>query len=222
MAHSVRIWDLPTRLFHWSLAACVIGLFISAKMGGNAMVWHLRLGYAVLALLLFRLCWGFIGGRWSRFSAFLYSPARVLRYLRGQGDARDGVGHNPLGALSVFGLLGILALQVGSGLLSDDEIAFSGPLTRFVSGDTVAWATSLHTDVGQWLLVALVALHLAAIAFYTHIKRHSLVRPMVLGDKQLPASTPASRDDARTRLLAAVVLAAAAGVAWWVAQLGVF
>lgn len=222
MAHSVRIWDLPTRLFHWSLAACVIGLFISAKMGGNAMVWHLRLGYAVLALLLFRLCWGFIGGRWSRFSAFLYSPARVLRYLRGQGDARDGVGHNPLGALSVFGLLGILALQVGSGLLSDDEIAFSGPLTRFVSGDTVAWATSLHTDVGQWLLVALVALHLAAIAFYTHIKRHSLVRPMVLGDKQLPASTPASRDDARTRLLAAVVLAAAAAAAWWVAQLGVF
>ena len=222
MAHSVRIWDLPTRLFHWSLAACVIGLFISAKMGGNAMVWHLRLGYAVLALLLFRLCWGFIGGRWSRFSAFLYSPARVLRYLRGQGDARDGVGHNPLGALSVFGLLGILALQVGSGLLSDDEIAFSGPLTRFVSGDTVAWATSLHTDVGQWLLVALVALHLAAIAFYTHIKRHSLVRPMVLGDKQLPASTPASRDDARTRLLAAVVLAAAAAAAWWVAQLGIF
>lgn len=222
MAHSVRIWDLPTRLFHWSLAACVIGLFISAKMGGNAMVWHLRLGYAVLALLLFRLCWGFIGGRWSRFSAFLYSPARVLRYLRGQGDARDGVGHNPLGALSVFGLLGILALQVGSGLLSDDEIAFSGPLTRFVSGDTVAWATSLHTDVGQWLLVALVALHLAAIAFYTHIKRHSLVRPMVLGDKQLPASTPASRDDARTRLLAAVVLAAAAAAAWWVAKLGVF
>ena len=222
MHHTVRIWDLPTRLFHWSLAAAVVGSVVSAKMGGNAMVWHLRLGYAVLALLLFRLCWGFIGGRWSRFSAFLYSPARVLRYLRGQGDARDGVGHNPLGALSVFGLLGILALQVGSGLLSDDEIAFSGPLTRFVSGDTVAWATSLHTDVGQWLLVALVALHLAAIAFYTHIKRHSLVRPMVLGDKQLPASTPASRDDARTRLLAAVVLAAAAAAAWWVAQLGVF
>ena len=158
MAHSVRIWDLPTRLFHWSLAACVIGLFISAKMGGNAMVWHLRLGYAVLALLLFRLCWGFIGGRWSRFSAFLYSPARVLRYLRGQGDARDGVGHNPLGALSVFGLLGILALQVGSGLLSDDEIAFSGPLTRFVSGDTVGQATAYHTGWGQGLLIALLGL----------------------------------------------------------------
>ena len=122
----------------------------------------------------------------------------------------------------MFALLGALLAQVLTGLMADDEIAFSGPLTRFVSGDTVAWATSLHTDVGQWLLVALVALHLAAIAFYTHIKRHSLVRPMVLGDKQLPASTPASRDDARTRLLAAVVLAAAAAVAWWVAQLGVF
>ena len=222
MAHSVRIWDLPTRLFHWSLAACVIGLFISAKMGGNAMVWHLRLGYAVLALLLFRLCWGFIGGRWSRFSAFLYSPALVLRYLRGQGDARDGVGHNPLGALSVFGLLGILALQVGSGLLSDDEIAFSGPLTRFVSGDTVGQATAYHTGWGQGLLIALVLLHIAAIVFYTVAKRQAMVGPMLRGDKELPTAVPASRDDARTRLAAAAVLALASGAAWWVAQLGAF
>ena len=218
----VRVWDLPTRLFHWSLAASVVALFITAKVGGNAMTWHLRLGYFVLALLLFRVVWGVVGGRWSRFASFFYGPGRVLRYLRGQGEAQEHVGHNPLGALSVFALLGALLAQVLTGLMADDEIAFSGPLTRFVSGDTVAWATSLHTDVGQWLLVALVALHLAAIAFYTHIKRHSLVRPMVLGDKQLPASTPASRDDVRTRLLAAVVLAAAAAAAWWVAQLGIF
>lgn len=219
---SVRIWDLPTRLFHWSLAASVVALFITAKVGGNAMTWHLRLGYVVLALLLFRVVWGVVGGRWSRFTSFVYGPGRMLRYLRGQAQPLEHAGHNPLGALSVFALLGALLAQVLTGLMADDEIAFSGPLTRFISGDTVAWATSLHTDVGQWLLVALVALHLAAIAFYTHIKRHSLVRPMVLGDKQLPASTPASRDDARTRLLAAVVLAAAAAAAWWVAQLGVF
>ena len=219
MAHSVRIWDLPTRLFHWSLAACVIGLFISAKMGGNAMVWHLRLGYAVLALLLFRLCWGFIGGRWSRFSAFLYSPARVLRYLHGQGDARDGVGHNPLGALSVFGLLGILALQVGSGLLSDDEIAFAGPLTRFVSNAVVGQATGYHKEIGQYLVMGLVALHLLAVLFYVLVRRERLVRPMVHGDKTLPAPTTPSRDDAASRALALVVLAASGALAWWVSTL---
>ena len=146
----------------------------------------------------------------------------MLRYLRGQGDVRDGVGHNPLGALSVFGLLGVLALQVGSGLLSDDEIAFSGPLTRFVSGDTVGQATAYHTGWGQGLLIALVLLHIAAIVFYTVAKRQAMVGPMLRGDKELPTAVPASRDDARTRLAAAAVLALASGAAWWVAQLGAF
>ena len=120
----VRIWDLPTRAFHWSLAACVTGSIISAYIGGNAMVWHLRLGYAVFTLLAFRVLWGFAGGRWSRFANFIYSPATVLRYLRGQSRAHEHheAGHNPLGALSVFGLLALLAAQVGTGLFADDEI----------------------------------------------------------------------------------------------------
>ena len=84
MSHTVRIWDLPTRLFHWALAACIVGLVVSAKLGGNAMVWHFRLGHAVLALLLFRLVWGLVGGHWSRFAVFWVSPARLLRYVRGQ------------------------------------------------------------------------------------------------------------------------------------------
>ena len=113
--HTVRIWDLPTRLFHWALAACVIGLVITAKVGGNAMEWHFRLGYAVLALLVFRVVWGLIGGRWSRFSAFLYSPARLVRYLRGNAHPEDSAGHSPLGALSVFALLAVLGAQVGTG-----------------------------------------------------------------------------------------------------------
>ena len=130
MSHTVRIWDLPTRLFHWALAACIVGLVVSAKLGGNAMVWHFRLGHAVLALLLFRLVWGLVGGHWSRFAVFWVSPARLLRYVRGQVLPQDTAGHNPLGALSVFALLGAVALQVGTGLFSDDEIAFAGPLTR--------------------------------------------------------------------------------------------
>ena len=123
MSTTVRVWDLPTRIFHWALVASVIDLVITAKLGGDAMAWHFRCGYAVLTLLLFRMVWGLVGGHWSRFRSFLYSPATVLRYLRGQGAPEHSVGHNPLGSGSVFALLGFLLLQVASGLFSDDEIA---------------------------------------------------------------------------------------------------
>lgn len=218
--HTVRIWDLPTRLFHWALAACIVALVVTAKVGGNAMEWHFRLGYAVLALLVFRILWGLVGGRWSRFAAFLYSPARLLRYLRGTPHPEDGIGHSPLGALSVFALLAALAAQVVTGLLSDDEIAFAGPLTRFVSSAVVGQATGYHKDIGQYLVLGLVALHLLAIVFYVAVRRQRLVRPMLQGDKHLPAPAAASRDDWASRLAALLVLAASAGLAWWVASLG--
>lgn len=218
--HTVRIWDLPTRLFHWALAASVVGLVITAKVGGNAMEWHFRLGYCVLALLVFRIVWGLIGGRWSRFASFLYSPARVVRYLRGSAHTDDSIGHSPLGALSVFGLLAVLVAQVGTGLLSDDEIAFAGPLTRFVSNAVVGQATGYHKEIGQYLVLGLVGLHLVAIAFYVLVRRQRLIRPMVQGDKQLPAPAAPSRDDLASRAVALVVLALSAVLAWWVSSLG--
>ncbi len=220
MPHAVRIWDLPTRLFHWALAAAVVALVVTAKLGSDAMAWHQRLGYGVLALLAFRLVWGLVGGYWSRFASFLYAPARLLRYLRGQGAPEvDEVGHSPLGALSVFALLLALALQVASGLASDDEIAFTGPLVRFLPGAWVERATWYHADVGQYLLYGLVALHLLAVAYYTLVRRRSIVRPMVTGDKALPPGVRASRDDGRMRALAAVVLALCGWLAWWVSRL---
>lgn len=212
----VRVWDLPTRLFHWTLAATIVGSVASAKIGGNAMVWHFRFGYVVFALLAFRILWGLVGGRWSRFVSFLFSPADTWRYLRGRprpGERLD-VGHSPLGALSVFALLAVLAAQVATGLVADDEIASIGPLNRFVSFDTGLAATAWHKDWGQWLILGLVGLHLAAIAFYTWRGR-GLVGAMIDGDKALPADTPASRDTAATRALSALLLAGcAAGVAW--------
>lgn len=218
--HTVRIWDLPTRLFHWALAASVIALVVTAKVGGNAMEWHLRLGYGVLALLVFRTAWGLVGGRWSRFASFLYSPARLLRYLRGAAHSEDGIGHSPLGALSVFALLAALAAQVATGLLSDDEIAFTGPLTRFVSNAVVGQATSYHKEIGQYLVLGLLALHLLAVAFYVLVRRQRLVRPMLHGDKVLPAPAAPSRDDWVTRVAALVLLLLSAALAWWVSSLG--
>ena len=185
------------------------------------MDWHFRFGYSMLALLVFRIVWGLIGGRWSRFTAFVYSPARVMRYLRGAGGAGDSVGHSPLGALSVFGLLGVLVAQVASGLLSDDEIAFAGPLTALVSGDTVSNATWYHTDIGAWVLIAMVCLHIAAILFYTLGKKERLVGPMLHGDKQLADPTvPPSRDNATSRMGALVILLTSAAAVRWLVQLG--
>ncbi|MDP1654584.1 MAG: cytochrome b/b6 domain-containing protein [Hylemonella sp.] len=212
MTHRVRVWDLPTRVFHWALAACVIALVVTGQIGGSAMDWHFRLGYAVLTLLLFRLAWGLVGGHWSRFSSFLYAPSTLLRYLCGQGGPELSTGHNPLGAGSVFALLFFLLAQVATGLISDDEIATSGPLTSLVPSTWVSQATWYHHSVGKLVLIVLVALHVAAILFYLLRKRQNLVRPMLLGDKEVEQALPSSLDDARTRLLAIVLLAVCAGL----------
>lgn len=206
MSYKVRVWDLPTRIFHWSLLVCVVALVVSGQVGGAAMDWHFRLGYAVLTLLLFRLVWGLVGGYWSRFSSFLYSPGSIIRYLHGHPRIEDGIGHNPLGSASVFAMLLFLSLQVGTGLISDDEIASAGPLTRFVSASLVSQATAYHKQVGKLILMALVALHVLAILFYLFRKGENLLRPMVLGDKEVTLPAPNARDDARSRTLAAVVL----------------
>lgn len=219
---SVRIWDLPTRLFHWLLVVAVAGSVVSAKIGGGAMVWHFRFGYLVLALTVFRILWGLVGGRWSRFSSFIYAPGTLRRYLRGQAAPTEQleVGHSPTGALSVFALLALVVLQLGTGLVADDEISNVGPLNRFVSDDTAQSATSWHHGWGQWLILSMVALHVAAIAFHQFRKRVDLVRPMLDGDKALPANTPASADGLPQRAFALVLFAVCAALALWVSRLG--
>lgn len=221
MMRLVRVWDLPTRLFHWALALCFAGAVLSAKLGGNAMVWHMRLGCAMLTLIAFRLLWGFLGGRWSRFSSFLYRPAQVWRYLRGRARPADHfeVGHNPLGALSVLLMLACLLLQVGSGLIADDEIAASGPLVRFVSSEISQYWTAYHKDYGQWVLFALVGLHLLAVVFKQFIQGQQLIGPMFNGDKVLSVEEPSVKDDLAARLLALALLAGCAAAVYWLAGL---
>jgi cytochrome b len=220
MANTVRVWDLPTRLFHWALVACVVGSVATGYIGGGVIDWHARLGYAALALLLFRLAWGLVGGRWSRFASFVRGPGSVAAYLRGQPHPDHLVGHNPLGALSVLAMLLVLLAQVATGLVSDDEISFTGPLNRFVAGATGLKATWYHKEVGQWLIIALVLLHVAAVLFYLWKKRDNLIRPMISGDKQLAHATASSRDDMLTRLAALVLLGLCAGAVTWLVRLG--
>ena len=215
--HVIRVWDLPTRLFHWTLVVTTGALVISAKVGGNAMQLHLNLGYFMVALLAFRLVWGLVGGHWSRFRSFFYSPAQLKRYLQ---EKPESVGHSPSGALAVFALLTILLLQVLSGLMTDDEIAFAGSLTRIVSGDWISLASWYHSDVGQYLLMGIVALHILAIVFFVTVRKRTLVRPMLHGDKHMAQAAISATDSVGTRIAALLLLLACGAFAWWVAGIG--
>jgi cytochrome b len=210
----VRIWDLPTRLFHWTLAALVVFSIVTANIGGNWVQWHFYSGYAILTLIAFRLAWGFAGGRYARFSSFLFGPSAILAALRGAPGAPRTPGHNPLGSLSVFALLASIGVQAAIGLFANDDIASEGPLAKFVSKALSDRLTSLHHQNAD-LIVALVVLHLLAIAFYLLRKRENLVRPMLTGDKPGVEPRLASRDDAALRLRALVVLAVCAAAVWW-------
>lgn len=218
---AVRVWDLPLRLFHWSLVACLVGSFVTIKAGWSE--WHFRFGYAALALIVFRLLWGFVGPRYARFSSFVFPPSALLAHLRNTAAAPRTLGHTPSGALSVFALLAVVGVQAGAGLFASDDIASEGPLARLVSNAFVEKASWLH-HTNEVLILALVALHLAAILFYRFVRRQSLVRPMVVGDRLVPAvqepsaasetATLAARDDRTTRLRAlAVAIVAVAVVA---------
>ncbi len=200
----IRLWDLPTRLFHWLLAGLVVASFVSGKIGGNAMDWHGKFGLAILGLLAFRLVWGFAGSTYARFVSFVPTPAKVLAYLRGQWR---GVGHNPLGAFSVFGLLLVLAIQVGTGLFGNDDIAFRGPLYELIGKDLSDRLTGLH-KLSVNVLIALVTLHIVAIAFYVRVKKDDLIRPMLTGWKEVAPGEGASASGGGALPLAVALLVA--------------
>lgn len=206
MTTHYRIWDLPTRLFHWLLALCVVGLVVTGNVGGLWMDWHFRFGYAVLCLLVFRALWGVVGGYWSRFGSFVYGPTALFNYLRGKSPLLHRVGHSPMAALSVFALLLALLVQVLTGLLSDDEIFHRGPWAVWASYDLIESASRYHKQVGKFVVMGLVVLHLLALVFYKVVKRQALVQAMVTGDKALDTDVPVSADAAPQRLKALVVL----------------
>lgn len=210
----IKVWDLPTRIFHWLLFAAVTASLLTGLEGGNWMIWHARLGLLVLGLLVFRLIWGVLGSTYARFANFAPTPRRISDYLRGRWH---GLGHNPLGALSVFALLALLLWQAGSGLFSNDDIAFNGPLYALVSKSTSDWLTSLHRQ-GLWLIVGLVTLHVLAALFYTVVRGNNLIKPMITGYKE---SAGAGERSARGGALWALLLALAiASGAVWIADGG--
>ena len=164
----IRIWDLPTRLFHWALALLIAASIITQNIGGNAMEWHFLAGYGALTLVLFRLLWSLAGSRYARLSQLFHAPSAIFAYLRnvGTGPKNRYLGHNPLGSLSVLALLAAVLAQALSGMFANDDIASEGPLVKFISKDLSDRITWFHTEVSALLIYVLVGLHVAAIAYY--------------------------------------------------------
>jgi len=204
----VSIWDLPTRLFHWALAGLVGFSWWTAETHRDDL--HIWSGMAVLTLLIFRILWGFVGASTARFRNFVRGPRAVFGYLRGEWR---GIGHNPLGAISVIALLGLLIVQVGLGLISSDEDGLvEGPLALLVSARTSDWAADLHEDLFNVLLV-LIGLHIAAILFY-RLRGKRLIGPMVTGHG---AAEPGMEPMRRGKVWAAILcLLIAIGITRWV------
>lgn len=211
MAEKLRVWDLPTRAFHWLLVLLFAFSWWSAEE--REMDWHRWSGLAVLTLILFRVVWGFIGGSTARFASFVRSPFRALAYLRGK-EAHDSAGHNPIGGYSVLVLLAVIALQLWSGLFAVDTDGLeSGYLSHLVTFEQGRQAADLHETAFDMSMI-LIGVHILAILFYRFVKRRNLVSPMITGrDAQLD---PAGRGLVPAGPVRFVIAAAiAGGLAWW-------
>jgi len=204
----VAVWDLPLRVFHWALVGLVCAAIATGLAGGAWMSWHARAGQAIAALLVFRFAWGLWGTRYARFAQFWPSPRRVWAYLRGRWQ---GLGHNPLGALSVFAVLALLVVQVSTGLFGNDEIGFAGPWSGWIDEDTSLKLTGWHRLAAK-LLYTWLGLHLAAIAAYVLVRRQPLVRAIWVGRRRGLPSAAADRPR-----LGFLLLASGFGAGAWIA-----
>lgn len=220
----VPVWDLPTRFFHWALVGLIGLSYATAELGIGDMELHVYSGYGILTLLIFRILWGFLGPRHARFASFLRPPSTTLNYARDllAGRAQRYLGHNPLGALSVLAFVLLIGLQVTTGLFAQDDILTEGPLAPFVSSDLSEDLTDIHESNFNFIL-ALIALHLLAVAFHSFVKREGLIRAMITGRKKAgemaDADTASAASGALVTLWGLAVLAVAAAAVYAIVEL---
>ena len=210
----VKVWDAPVRLFHWLLVLLVAFMIFSGKVKGDWMVWHMRAGYTILALVLFRLLWGFAGSSSARFSGFLAGPSAAFGFIKKLLTRAPApyASHNPLGGWMVLALLLGLLFQVGTGLFANDDILIEGPLFSLVSKATSDQLTSWH----YWnvnLLLLLVAVHVIAVGYHAVVMKENLIGAMFTGVKRMPADVAGSMAARLASPWLALVLFAVAALA---------
>ena len=213
----MRVWDAPTRLFHWTLVALIVTSYVAIKRDNLQL--HFLSGYTILTLLLFRLVWGFVGSETARFRHFLRNPLEAFRHLaqfpRREPDTE--IGHNAAGGWMVLVMLLLLLAQVGAGLFSNSDVEGEGPLAHHIARALSDKVTGIHGFLFN-IVLAIVGMHVLAVVAYAVVKRHDLVRPMVTGRKRLPATM--RQPEFSSAILALVILAGCAGLVWTLVKYG--
>ncbi len=210
------VWDLPLRVFHWLLVLSVTASWATGKIGSDVRQYHMWLGYWMLGLLTFRLLWGVLGTRHSRFWSFIPTPASVVRYTRDvlKGQASASIGHNPLGSLMIFLMLAMLITQVVSGLFVDDDVFYAGPYSHVVHSETVEFFEGLHHKIANWIVV-LALLHVLAALYHTYMLKEPIIDAMVTGKKDAEV-VPADEAIPNSAVIRAIIIAiATAGFVYW-------
>lgn len=212
----MKVWDLPIRLFHWGIVALIAVSYLSVQEGWMQI--HLASGYTVLAALLFRLVWGFAGSDTALFGKFLRSPLAGLHHLTGlfRREEDTEIGHNAAGGWMVILMLGLLAVQVGTGLCAntDQDYMINGPLAKYVGKELSDRLSGIHA-LNFNLLLGAIVLHVLVVVAYVVLKGQNLLRPMITGKKRLPGAMRAPRmaSPLRAIVVALIVSAIAVGVA---------
>ena len=211
---TVKVWDLPTRLFHWILVMLMIAQWLTAE-NDSTIQYHIWGGYTVLVLVLFRVIWGFAGSDTARFRDFIRGPGAALAYVKAllRGETPLYLGHNPMGGWSIVAMLVLLLIQAGTGLFANDDITTEGPLYGWVSKGTSDWLTTIH-KFNFNLLLLVIAVHISAVLFYLFVKRENLIHPMLSGRKHLPPDMVGQAPRIVSPWLGLAVLAVAVAAVW--------
>jgi len=214
---TVVVWDWPVRFVHWAMVVLVAALLTTGLIGGDMLlVWHMRAGATLLALVLFRVLWGFAGSRNARFASFVRGPAAVVAYAKSirRPDRHVYASHNPLGGWMTVAILVALLVQAGTGLFTNDDVLTEGPLARLITKDMSDAISTLHRR-GWWLVAGLALVHIVAVLSYLVVLKDNLIGAMASGRKRLPLGVARTDDAAASNARAIVVLALCAAVVWW-------
>jgi len=214
---TLKIWDLPVRLFHWSLVSLFIAAYITNALGTSYFKYHLWCGYAIIVLVSFRIIWGLVGTYHARFSNFVRNPITTLKYAISvvKKNEKHYVGHNPLGAVMVIVLLIAILVQAVTGLFTNDEIFNTGPLYGYISDSLSLQLTSLHRQLFYWILGAVV-LHILAVLIHVFFKHDNIIKAMFTGKKSAQHAEDGKSIGSSRIILAIIIIALLSLLLAWV------